>query len=667
MLARIAKQTLVFCTESGETIGCRLGVHMFRSVYLASGAALAALITYSPAVAQSPAQPTSAVKDAIAFGARESARQMDLSPSGQRVVFVGPGPGAATVAYVADLVSGTSKPILAAPGNPERLSWCNWVSDQRLICNYAANLNQEGTLLGFSRLIALDADGSNIKQIGSRNAYQVDGGVLDWLPGDGNAVLMVRSGGVERVDVTTLKSSPVEPARATRAYYMTDGRGTVRLMGIAETKVDGQYTTGRYKYLYRQAGSRDWKALAGYSDEDFEPLAIDAASDSLYALRKKDGRYQLSKIKLDTSLAAEVIGSNAKVDIDGVVRFGDGERVIGYTFAEDKRQTVYFDPQFRALAASLSKALPRLPLINFVSSSSNGQKILLFASSDDDPGRYFLYDKGTKSLGEVLVDRPQLAGRSLASVKSINYKSADGTLIPAYLTLPPGKAPKGLPAVVLPHGGPSSRDEWGFDWLSQFLAAQGYAVIQPNYRGSSGFGDKWLNENGFKGWRTSIGDVASAARWLASEGIADPSRVAIVGWSYGGYAALQSAATNPDLFKAVVAVAPVTDLGLVKAESEGFVNKRETKDFIGSGPHLVEGSPVRVASQIGAPVLLVHGDLDTNVGIRHSEKMEAALSRAGKPVEFVRYKGLDHQLSDGEVRAQMLSKIASLLGRTIGK
>lgn len=642
---------------------------MDRTIYLLAGAAVVALSYPCSATGQTTISPPSAVADAIAFGARESARQMDLSPDGTRVVFVGPGPRASTIAYVANLSDGTSKPILAAEGDPERLSWCGWVSNQRLICNYVANSDQLGVMAGFSRLIALDSDGLNIKQIGNRRASQFDGGVLDWLPGDGESVLMVRGGSVEQVNARTMKSTIVEAQRSAAAFYSTDGRGTVRLMGLVETRVDGQLTTGRYKYRYRTTTSRDWKPLtADYSDdEEFTPLAVDASSDSLYALRKTDGRKSLWRIKLGDELVPEKIASNPRVDIDGVVRFGDGQRVIGYTYAEDKRQTVYFDPEFKALASSLSKALPNLPMVNFISSSVDGQKILLFAGSDNDPGRFYLYDKGKRSLGEVLIDRPQLAGRILATVKPITYKAADGTVVPAYLTLPPSKAAKGLPAVVLPHGGPSARDEWGFDWLPQFLAARGYAVIQPNYRGSAGYGDAWLNDNGFKGWKTSIGDVSAAARYLASEGIADPNRIAIVGWSYGGYAALQSAATDSTLYKAVVAVAPVTDLALIKSEAQNFTNKKETIKFIGSGPHITEGSPVKVARQISAPVLLVHGDLDTNVSIKHSERMQAELLKHGKSVEFVRYKGLEHQLADGEVRAQMLAKIAALLSRTIGQ
>jgi dipeptidyl aminopeptidase/acylaminoacyl peptidase len=265
-----------------------------------------------------------------------------------------------------------------------------------------------------------------------------------------------------------------------------------------------------------------------------------------------------------------------------------------------------------------------------------------------------------------MVDRPELEGRTLASVKSVTISAPDGTSIPAYLTLPPGKDEKNLPTVILPHGGPSARDYWGFDWLSQFLAARGYAVLQPEYRGSAGFGDSWLNENGFKNWRTSIGDITASAKWLAAQGIADPKRTAILGWSYGGYAALQSAVTEPNLYKAVVAVAPVTDLAMLKQDAHDFTDRNLVQQEIGDGPHIVEGSPLRHASDIRAPVLLAHGDLDSNVRITQSLKMEAALKGAGRSVKLLTFKGLDHQLDDSDARAQMLLSIGEFLDEAIG-
>jgi dipeptidyl aminopeptidase/acylaminoacyl peptidase len=218
----------------------------------------------------------------------------------------------------------------------------------------------------------------------------------------------------------------------------------------------------------------------------------------------------------------------------------------------------------------------------------------------------------------------------------------------------------------MPHGGPGSRDEWRFDWLAQFLAARGYAVLQPEYRGSAGYGDAWLNKNGFRNWRTAIGDINASARWAAAQGIANPSKVAILGWSYGGYAALQSAVLEPSLYKAIVAIAPVTDLGLLKQEFNFYTNADLVRNEVGSGATVEEGSPLRHASSIKAPVLLIHGTMDANVRYEQSQKMDDALRGAGKQSELLTFKGLDHQLDDSDARTQMLTKIGELLDRTIG-
>lgn len=646
------------------------------------------------------AQQSSLESDAIAFGTRETVRNMDLSPDGSRAVFVGAGPGRTSITYVADIGAGTTKPILYSKGDPETLHWCNFVSNAALACRYVSLTVADGTgyapvgaIVPNYRMISLDLEGKNIKSLGQRASgfeiglRQSDGDIIDWLPNEpGDHVLMTRhyipegagdnasnarktrrGVGVVKLNVKNLSADIIEKPRDNVVHWMSDGRGTVRLLGIAEISAES-FPTGRVKYLYRANGSKEWRKLSDYRDEEeFQPLAIDASSNALYALRKWKGRLALSRSTLEDSVSESIVAQHPRVDIDDVVRSGDGQHVIGYTYAEDYRHAVYFDPEYKGLAASLSKALPNQPIVDFVKTSEDGKKVLIFAGSDRDPGRYYLLDRSTKSMGELMPVRPALASRTLAEVKPVTYKAADGTVIPAYLTLPPGKEAKGLPAVVLPHGGPSARDQWGFDWLSQFLAARGYVVIQPQYRGSAGFGDAWLVQNGFKSWQTSIGDVTAAARHLATEGIADPNRLAIVGWSYGGYAALQAAATEPSLFKAVAAIAPVTDLALLKTDSEDYSSRLVVADFIGSGPHVSEGSPLRRARSIAAPVLLVHGGLDLNVRAHHSRRMHDALQGLGKSSELVAFDGLDHQLEDSQARALMLTKIGQLLERTIGR
>ena len=670
---------------------------LLSRTFLAAAAAVVAFAGAATAQTQSTLE-----QDAIAFGTRETTTAMDLSPDGSKAVFLGAGPGKTTIVYIADLARGTTERIFYSKGDPETLRWCAFASNRRIVCRFTAIMKAEETrlatntgLISAARLISISLDGKDVKQLGQTSSqYDVglrltDGTVIDWLPGIENEVLMTRlflpegfrpiasniqrtkrGVGVVRLDVETLAYKTVEQPKDSVAAWMSDGQGRVRLLGTYELSAE-TYTTGRVKWAYRTPDSRDWKTLTGYVDTDvsgapnFWPLAIDASVNGLYALRKRNGRNALVRIELGTSPVEVVVAEHPKVDIDNVVRSGDGQRVIGYSYVEDYRHTVYFDPEYKAFGAGLSKVLGGNPVVDFITSTDDGAKLLVLAGSDRDPGRYYLFDKAKKSLAEIMPVRPNLASRTLAPVKPITYKAADGTSVPAYLTLPVGKEAKGLPAVVMPHGGPSARDEWGFDWLAQFLAARGYAVIQPNFRGSAGYGEACLNQNGFKQWQTSIGDVNAAARYLATAGIADPKRMAIVGWSYGGYAALQSAAVEPSLYKAVVAIAPVTDLSLLKDAYADTTAYKEAAEFIGN-QNLADASPLRRSASIQAPVLLAHSNMDLNVGIAHSQRMDEALRSAGKQSEFLAFEGLDHQLADNEARAKMLTKIGQLLDRTIG-
>jgi len=637
------------------------------------------------------AQDQGLIADAKAFGAREAVIEPRLSPDGGSVMYVTPGPGAKTYAAISNLVTGKTAVFANADGNPDVLRWCDYAAPDRAVCRVTGAVNDAGVLISFARLLAMGTDGKDPKQLGQPSSFydaglrQFDASVLDWgtrtdgkllmerqyVPEAGKIgshIISTRSGlGVDRVDTRTVQADTVEMPKDAAAGYLSDGRGNVRIMQVDEAASNGTLT-GRVKYFYRQQGSRDWKTLVDFAqaDEQINPVAVDADIDSVYALKKKDGRDALYAIKLDGSAAETLIAANPEVDIDDVVRVGDGLKVIGYTFADQSRHAVYFDPEFKALAASLSKVLPKLPLVDFVDSSADGRKLLIFASSDTDPGRYYVFDRDAKTLNEAMLARPELEGRTLAEQKPVTIPAGDGAQIPAYLTLPPGKPATNLPAVVLPHGGPSARDEWGFDWLPQFLAARGYAVLQPEYRGSAGYGDKWQNVNGFKNWRTSMSDIAASTRWLAAQGIADPKRTAIVGWSYGGYAALMEGETDASLYKAIVAVAPVTDLEALKQDAANYTNSQIVEDFVGSGPHIIDGSPDRHADRIQAPVLLAHGDMDQNVRFWQSQKMASALQSAGKTVDFLQYKGLDHQLDDSTVRTDLLTHIGQLLERTIG-
>ena len=645
------------------------------------------------AISLAPALAAPLEEDARLFGTRERVSAMTMSPSGQKVAMLTAGPGSETVLTVADLRTGTTAHLTKTDGRPQSLQRCNFAGEIQLVCVHGGVAPYDNKLVEFSRMITIRADGSEMRELGQRGSFQVgslrqhDGYIVDWLPGEDAEVLMARmyladegtTGsilgrskqglGVDRLNLKSMTASTVEAPKTGIDGYVSDGRGNVRLQTIWEDAGASGQLTGKMRIRYRTADSRDWQDLGIYDSvtgEGIYPLAIDAGSNVLYALRKTNGRDALYRIKLDGSKASTMVAADPVYDIQGVVRIGEGQRVIGYTYADDSRRAVYFDPEFSKLQEALGKAIPNQPAISFEGASADGQKLLILASGDTQPGTFYRFDKATKQLAEIMRVRPDLDGRTLATVKSIKVKAADGVEVPAYLTIPAGSSGKNLPAVVLPHGGPDARDVWGFDWLAQFLAARGYAVIQPNFRGSAGYGDEWLAGNGFKGWRTAIGDVSASARYLVAQGIADPEKLAIVGWSYGGYAALQSAAVEPELYKAVVAIAPVTDLAALAAESRGFTNERLVKGYLGEGPHLAEGSPLRNAAAIKAPVLMVHGTLDANVSIAQSKRMLDALKAQGASAELLTFKDLDHQLDDSSARIEMLKQIGAHLDRAFG-
>ena len=622
-------------------------------------------------------QTTPATDPAEAFGARESIEAISLSPDGRRIAYLAPHQGQGSRLFTVDLASGQSSMTTAVDGRTQRLSSCSWATSERLVCWVFGLRRVQGEVSAASRLVALDPGGGNVLTLASDGRRYGGGGlgsIIDWRgAGEGRILVTSRLTGVStavlRIDTRTDEIDVVEQAISRARDFMSDGRGNVRIQVVQRYRGATGMASDELEYRYRRRGSSDWQHFSVYNfstRDGLAPLAIDPDLDALYALDKLDGRTALYRVSLDGMMHRELLVSHESVDVDGVLRLGRRGRIVGATYATETRQFVYFDPELRQLAAQLSRALPSLPLIRFIGASDDESVLLIWAGSDRDPGRYYTYARNGRHLNEIMIARPQLENVPLAEVRPVRFPASDGTAIPGYLTLPPGRDPRGVPAIVMPHGGPGSRDEWGFDWLAQYFANRGYAVLQPNFRGSTGYGDAWFQRNGFQSWRTAVGDVNDAGRWLVSQGIADPAKLAIVGWSYGGYAALQSAVLDPALYRAIVAIAPVTDLNLLREEARGWSDFRLMRDFVGSGPSVREGSPAQNASAIRAPVLLFHGDHDTNVDIRHARLMHERLREAGRSPELVVFDGLDHQIEDSEARARMLRESDAFLRRTLG-
>jgi dienelactone hydrolase len=661
------------------------------------GVAAIALVGFTLAAPAAPAAPPASAFDAAAaFGARPSAVDVSLSPDGNSLAYVTATNGLGSVVYTVSLEPGaTPKVALVASGKPERIAGCGWVSNERLVCEIHGIVSSADIALApVHRLFAINADGGNPRLLSNAKTFYTrgfalgGGSVIDWLPERDGAVLMSRiylpdehlgshigsskqGLGVDLLDTRNLKSQTVEPALPEAMRYISDGHGTVRVMQLNATRSAGGQDTGIVHFRYRRADAHEWQALSDFNLIDhsgFLPYAVDRERNVAYGVKKVDGRMAVVAVALDGSAREELIYASPDVDVAELIRIGRRHRVVGVSYVTDIRRAFYFDADIKKICDALQHALAQHPAVRIIDASVDESRLLVFASRDNDPGSYYLYDRQTHQLRPLLEQRQELDGLTLATVQPIRYPAQDGTEVPGYLTMPPGKeSAKGLPAIVMPHGGPDARDEWGFDWLAQFYAARGFAVLQPNFRGSGGYGDDWYQHNGFQSWPTAIGDVLDAGRWLVSQGIAAPGKVGIVGWSYGGYAALQAAVTDPSVFKAVVAIAPVTDLEKLKEEWRNWSNYALTSEFIGEGPQVRAGSPARNAEKIKVPVLLFHGALDRNVSINESRLMASSLQSAGVPHELVTWDDLDHQLDDSNARAQMLRKSEAFLRQAFGE
>jgi dipeptidyl aminopeptidase/acylaminoacyl peptidase len=294
-------------------------------------------------------------------------------------------------------------------------------------------------------------------------------------------------------------------------------------------------------------------------------------------------------------------------------------------------------------------------------------RLLVQTDGIGDAGTWWIVDIKTGDAEPIGYSYP-IAPADVGAVSVVQYKAGDGLDLNGILTLPAGLEPKNLPVVIFPHGGPTARDYADFDFWAQAVASRGYAVFQPNFRGSAGFGDAFQKAGRGEWGRKMQTDVSDGLAELARRGIADPKRACIMGASYGGYSALAGVTVQQGLYRCAVAVAGIGDLlEMYKTEVTGSGGDRTLiralRDEIGSGRDMKEVSPIRFVNRADAPILLIHGKDDIVVKYSQSVEMAEALREAGKPVEFVTLAGEDHWLSRGATRLQMLQAIIAFIER----
>jgi dienelactone hydrolase len=338
-----------------------------------------------------------------------------------------------------------------------------------------------------------------------------------------------------------------------------------------------------------------------------------------------------------------------------------GLLIGGVTNADDP-ETILFDPVLQTKFDKVRRALPG-EVVTLASATGSFDRMILFAHGPGDSGTYFLVDYPTHKIEAIGWEYPTILQGDVAATRTVPYKAADGLDMQGILTLPPGREAKGLPLVVMPHGGPESRDYERFDWWAQAFAARGYAVFQPNFRGSSGFGKAFRDAGDGQWGRKMQTDVSDGMAELVREGVVDPKRACVVGASYGGYVALAGVTVQQGLYRCAVSVGGISDLNALLAEDatrygERSLAMRSTRLYLGvtgnSSSVLNAISPRRLASKADAPILLIFGRDDTVVSVDQSRDFADALRAAKKPVEVVQLSGEDHWLSRAATRIQML-------------
>jgi dipeptidyl aminopeptidase/acylaminoacyl peptidase len=535
-------------------------------------------------------------------------------------------------------------------------------------------------------------------------AHDVSGGVGRMLPSN-----QLSSGAAESrmVPITSKSSPPLANLVATRttkpntAIMETYGKChavtancllevNTRTGQATVIKVGNEFTTA---WVVDREGNpvarEDWDyqhhayrlfALAGdtlkeilHKDDSERPNLVGLLADgSAVVLLATNGRNHQAAwaLPLDGS-PLKLLAEEPNADITNVYTDSNSGAIIGVYASGLASSAHWLEPALQRRYAVLERSFPGRQ-VGVYGWTADGTKTLARVQTPSIAPVYYLIDFTTHRADIVAEEYPALTGAVLGDVKEITYKARDGTAIPAFLTLPADKPTTPIPLVVLPHGGPQARDYFTFDWLVQFLSSRGYAVLQPEFRGSTGFGDAF-REAGYRQWGGLMqDDVTDGVRAMIDQGVADPHRICIVGASYGGYAALAGAAFTPDLYACAASISGVSNLPALMREQVpwwgGWGGSQSTalSDWrlrIGepNDPNLAGKSPINSVNAIKIPILIIYGTGDGIVPNEQSEQMAHALKAAGKSVAVATLPGEDHWLSRTNTRVQVLKELDTFL------
>lgn len=612
---------------------------------------MAAILAFTAPVR---ADPDHAAPTAAELLAAPAIEEPELSPDGAAIV-ARIGPEGRLALYDVQRPDLGARTIALPSG--ERLEWYFWLAPGRLL----ASLTRDGDA-PLTRLVEIAPADGRITQIGRARAAGMGDELVHVDRKAGFLLLKSRdhrhgTPAMWRIDLATGTSTQIVAAQPHVRDWLVDSAGVVRA-GMGE-KGDKSFLVYR-----RGEGERFGKASSAPTGTDPEvaQFAPVQGSDQGYALAEApSGRIALYGYDFRKGKLGALVYENDKADLDGFELGPDG-KPAGVAYTDDRDRTLWFDGAARARQAAVDAALPGRSN-RVVSSSEDRSRMLVYSASASDPGAYYLFEKGQARRFAAI--NPALDGKPLSTVSTISYAARDGLKIQGYLTLPAGRDAKDLPLIVMPHGGPFARDSWDYDPWVQYLASKGYAVLQPNYRGSTGFGREMVARGDGQWGRGMQDDVDDGVAWLAHRGTIDPKRVCIMGASYGGYAAMWAAARDQGIYRCAISYAGISD---VRAQLDFDHQTFEERAFRawrqriqGRAASLEALSPVTYASGLAMPLLIAHGTADQTVPADQSERMHDALVRLGKAHEFVEYQGEDHTMRDPANEADFLARVGRFL------
>ncbi|TVZ41861.1 dipeptidyl aminopeptidase/acylaminoacyl peptidase [Alteromonadaceae bacterium 2753L.S.0a.02] len=603
-----------------------------------------------------------------AYAALPDVRSVIMSPDGKHLsslvrIDLPDVKGTAVNIYALD--SGKSSYPLLAKNETYSINWTTWANDEILLVSTSKpdsiNLGIQHAV-NVSKLLAVNITTGEVSNVLPTKLIRLmkkrrwfvlgQDDVIDLLPDDKNNILMEVAGSYYRVNIYNHTTKKIREPKKKLPGWETDQQGRLR---IGYDWDDDK----KWQHIYLCDINQKCKEKWNFGTDDINtvwPIGFDADPNILYYRAYHEGLFAVFKLDLrDDNKPGELVYSDPNYDVFGRLLYSkNNHKVVGITDGRDTPYT-FWDDEYIALQKAINRQLPDTE--NYIYSFSDDEtRYIVLATSDKESGVYYLGNRVDKSLKKIAYRYKHLTPDVLAVRQRIEYKSRDGLQIEAYLTLPKDKQAKKLPTLIIPHGGPQSRETDGFDLWSQFFANRGYAVLQMNFRGSTGKGLEF-KKAGLKEWgRAMQDDIQDGAIALIEKGISDKDRICILGGSYGGYAALMGAVKTPDFYKCVVSFAGVTDMQKLASRSEYW------RERVVSDEESVRAiSPLHQYKKIKVPVLLVHGDEDRVVPVFHSRKMFKKLQSNNANVSYIELPGETHHLRNSENRIQTFKAFEKFL------